>query len=121
MDRFRKIVARGRRWVLCAGVLMILAGGPGVAQQTSQPPRQQDEFVPIDKLPSQDEIPAAPLVAVAYAAAWLVIFGYLWSIWRRLAAVEREIATVMGRVSRGGTARTPSAETGAPPVRRPPS
>jgi CcmD family protein len=27
----------------------------------------------------------------AYAVAWIVIFLYLWSIWRRLSRVEREI------------------------------
>jgi CcmD family protein len=37
----------------------------------------------------------------AYAVAWLVIFGYVWSIWRRLSQVEQEIASVSQRVSGG--------------------
>jgi CcmD family protein len=38
-----------------------------------------------------EQLPAAPLVMTAYAVAWIVIFLYLWSIWRRLSRVEREI------------------------------
>jgi CcmD family protein len=38
----------------------------------------------------------------AYSVAWLVIFGYVWSIWRRLSLVEREIASVSQRVAGGG-------------------
>ena len=36
----------------------------------------------------------------AYAVAWIVIFVYVWSIWRRLGQVEQEIATVSQRVAR---------------------
>jgi len=30
---------------------------------------------------------------------WLLVFGYLWSIWRRLARAERDLADVSLRVS----------------------
>jgi CcmD family protein len=46
-------------------------------------------------------LPAAPLVMAAYSVAWLVIFGYVWSIWRRLSQVEQEITSVSKRVAGG--------------------
>ena len=88
-----------RRLAIVA-LALALSGAGAVAQQT--PPRPaQDEFVPVDSLPSQDRIPAAPLVMAAYAAAWIAAFGYLWSIWRRLDRVEREIAEISRRVAPG--------------------
>ena len=37
----------------------------------------------------------------AYAVAWVAIFGYVWSLWSRLAKVEREIAEVSRRIDAG--------------------
>jgi CcmD family protein len=56
----------------------------------TQPGPAQDEFVPVSDVEAE-QLPAAPLVMTAYAVAWVVIFLYLWSIWRRLGRVEREI------------------------------
>jgi CcmD family protein len=86
--------------VLC--MLIALAPVPSSAQQ---PPPQtgaaQEGFVPIDQLQPKEEMPAAPLVMAAYAVAWLVIFGYIWSLWRRLQKVEMEIADVTRRFTSG--------------------
>ena len=74
----------------------------------AQPPATgaaQDGFVPIDQLKPREELPAAPLVMAAYAVAWLVVFAYVWSLWRRLQKVEQEIADVSRRVSSGGAGR----------------
>ena len=60
---------------------------------------QQDEFVPIDQLDVEDQLPAAPLLVAAYAFAWVAMFVYLWSIWRRLARVERELASLANRTT----------------------
>jgi CcmD family protein len=89
---------RASAWLFAAAVL--LAPGLTVRGFGQPPPTSpaQDEFVAVDKLPSQEELPAAPLVMIAYAAAWIVVFGYLWSIWQRLGRVEREIADVTRRV-----------------------
>jgi CcmD family protein len=32
--------------------------------------------------------------AAAYAAVWVVLFGYVWSVSRRLHSVERELSTL---------------------------
>lgn len=92
-----------------AGVLavtfVLAAPGRALAQQAQpqpqaqQPPAAQSEYVPADQLPSpQEQMPAAPLVIVAYAIVWVALLLYLWSIWRRLQKVDRELADVAARI-----------------------
>jgi CcmD family protein len=81
-----------------------------MSAQQPPPPRQpaaaQEGFVPVDQLPKpQDTMPAARLVAIAYAFVWVMLFGYVVSIWRRLSTVERELHSVSRRIGSGG--RTP--------------
>jgi CcmD family protein len=64
-------------------------------------PQQLEGFVRADQLPQREQLPAAPLVMTAYAVAWAVVLAYVWSIWRRLNHVEREIADVSRRLSPG--------------------
>jgi CcmD family protein len=73
------------------------------AAGAQQPPRpqQDEEFVPVKDLGNQEQLPAAPLVMGAYAVAWIAVFLYLWSIWRRLSRVESEIASVSRRIADG--------------------
>ncbi len=79
--------------VLCA----VLAG----SQTTfaAQPPEAAlDGFVPMSDIPPEDQLPAAPLVVAAYSVVWALAIGYLWTIWRRLGTVERELADVARRI-----------------------
>jgi CcmD family protein len=81
--------------ILIAGVSDAFAQQPSVAAP-------EQGFVPLKNLPAQQEqLPAARLVMTAYAVAWIVVVLYLWSIWRRLAGVEREIAAVGRRLEPG--------------------
>lgn len=89
--------------VVLVSVMLAAAGAAEGAAYWSQPQPPQEEFVPIDQVPLEDQLPAAPLLIAAYAIVWLAVFGYLWSIWRRLAAVEREMA----ELSRRGGGRDP--------------
>lgn len=86
------------------GVLLTYADTHSLLGAT-QPPAAQDEFVPIDQLPPDEELPAAPLVIGAYAIAWLAVFGYLWSIWQRTTRVERDLAELTRRVQARGDRR----------------
>ena len=63
---------------------------PPVAAQTQ--PRQQEEFTPIDQLPPQEQLPAAPLLVGAYAFVLLMLFGYLVMVSRRLSAIQTEVS-----------------------------
>lgn len=68
----------------------------------AQPPEPQGGFVPIDQLPAPEAFPAAPLVIAAYAIAWIAIFVYVWSVWRRMNRVEGELREVLRRPQHGG-------------------
>ena len=60
---------------------------PAATWLTPQPPpQQQEEFVPIDELPPQDQLPAAPLLVAAYSFVVLALFAYVVSVARRLGA-----------------------------------
>ena len=59
----------------------------------------QEEFVPISELPPEDRLPAAPLLIAAYSFVWVVLLVYLWSIWRRLTKLEKELADFTRTVS----------------------
>jgi CcmD family protein len=65
-------------------------------------PAQQNEFVPLKDLPplQQEHIPAAPLVMGAYAFVWVALLLYVWSVWRRVGAVQRELADLRRRTER---------------------
>ena len=105
-------------------ILVLTAAGSAVAQQPAPAPRQepqvrpsvweqpqpaqQNDFVPLkdlarDKglLPAQQErIPAAPLVEAAYAFGWVALLVYVWSVWRRVGAVQRELTDLRRRMER---------------------
>jgi CcmD family protein len=74
-----------------------------VAQAASQEPA--DQFVPVKSLPPQDQLPAAPLLIAAYAFVWVALLVYVWTIWRRLGKVEREIHDLSSRVSEDASRR----------------
>ena len=69
--------------------LLTCAVTPLIAQQPAQP-QQQNEYVPIDQLPPQDQLPAAPLLVTAYSVVMVGLFGYVLSVARRLTTVQRE-------------------------------
>jgi CcmD family protein len=70
-----------------------LAMGPAVWAQTAspQPKPQQEEFVPLDQLPPEAELPAAPMVVAAYAFIWVAFLVYVISLVRRVRRVEGEL------------------------------
>ena len=85
-----------RAYVRALLIAAVLVAAPGLT--AAQPPAQEG-FVPVEQLPGQEEMPAAPLVAAAYAVAWAVVLIYLFSIWKRLGTVEREMAEVSRRIA----------------------
>ena len=83
----------------CLLTVLLLAAPLAAAMQ---PPNgaARDGFVPLDWLPPQDQLPAAPLLITAYVFVWVLLMTYLWSIARRLGKVEREMQTLQRRAPR---------------------
>jgi CcmD family protein len=89
-----------KKTVLLLVVLTLLPGAVLGARQPAQPPATQEEFVPVGTLPQSEQLPAAPLVIGAYAFVWVALLVYVWSLWRRMAKLERELADLQRRVQK---------------------
>ena len=79
-------------------LILALAGSNAPATRAQAPPAQapattaaQDEYVPIDQLPENEKLPAAPFLIGAYAVAWGAVLIYLLMLWRRLGRVEADL------------------------------
>ena len=97
------VAFRLRRLMIAVGILATLLGSPSLAAAAQPPatPAAQDGFLPVDESKAQEQLPAAPLVMIAYAVAWAAVFFYVWSLWSRLSRVEREIGEVSRRIDAG--------------------
>jgi CcmD family protein len=83
-------VKRVIRVLICAALLAM----PTMASAQSQPPKQQEEFVPLSEIPPEEQIPAFTLVAAAYTFVWVVLIGYVWSVAKRLQKVESDLTSL---------------------------
>lgn len=72
-----------------AGMNALVFGQPG-----------QSEFVPMTEVPAGEQLPAARLLIAAYAFVWLAVLFYVWTIWQRLAKVQREMGELSIQISR---------------------
>jgi CcmD family protein len=77
--------------LLSAQVFAFQAPSGQAPTPAGQAPPGQSEFVPVDQLPPSEQLPAAPLLVAAYAFAWLAVFFYVWTVWRRLNKVEADM------------------------------
>jgi CcmD family protein len=75
-----------------------VSAAAAVAQQPAHPP-SQGEFVPVKDLPQHEQLPAAPLLIAAYGFVWVALLVYLFSIWRRLGRVGREMDELSRRIA----------------------
>ncbi len=82
---------------------LVLTGVPLLAFQ----PAGQGEFVPVNPQTAQgiEHLPAAPRVMAAYAFVWIALLFYVWSIWRRLSRVERDMNALAHRTGEGSRTR----------------
>lgn len=96
-----------KKFGLCLLFLMACLAAPMLAQQptASQPPASANEFVPLSEAAPREVLPATPLVFYAYGFVWVALLGYVFTIWRRMAQVERDLADVQRRLKDGGSAR----------------
>jgi type VI protein secretion system component VasF len=87
------------RRLLTVITAVFLTAVPALASQPPSP--GQDGFVPASSLPPGQQLPAAPFLIGAYAFFLVLMMVYLWSIWRRINKVEREIQELDRRSGRG--------------------
>lgn len=80
-------------------LLALLPGALALAQEPARAPSAQGDFVPVNQLPAQTEqLPAAPILMGAYAFVWVALLVYVWSLWKRMGRLERELADLRRRV-----------------------
>lgn len=72
--------------------------------QQPGPEEPPDKFVPLDELPPEEQLPAAPLLVSAYAFVLLALFAYVLSIARRLGAVQQEVERLERDLKKSGRA-----------------
>lgn len=76
-------------------LVTVLAGAsPVLAATQPQPPK---DFVPVDEAAQTEQIPAMPLIGAAYGFIWVAVFGYVWSLGRKLERVDAEISELERR------------------------
>ena len=71
----------------------------------TQPPAATDEFVKMSEAAPREVLPATPLVFYAYAFVWVALIVYVFTIWRRMARVEHDLAAVQRRLQDGAGGR----------------
>jgi CcmD family protein len=90
--------------VLLAAFTAPLCAQGGSPSNQSQTPRQeqQTEFVPLDQLPPQEQLPAPRLLIAAYVFVLAALFFYVLSVSRRLGAVHREVQRLEADLRKSG-------------------
>ena len=79
-----------------AALAVVLAAGMSMASLAAQ---GEDGFVPLAEGEMVGEqLPATSLVFGAYAAVWVVLLIYVYSLWRRVVRAERELSEVTARL-----------------------
>ena len=96
----RKMLTRALAVLLLLTLCTI--GSARAAGAQPPDPEQQNEFIPIDQLPPQEQYPAARLLVIAYMFVPAVLFLYLLSLSRRMAAVQREVERLETDLKRTG-------------------
>jgi CcmD family protein len=99
MKKGQRDKVKGARLFFSLGLCVWCVGLFAVSVFAQQPPTPPDGFVPASSLPGQEQLPAAPLVIAAYSIVWLLVLGYVWSVWNRIARAERELADVSRRIA----------------------
>ena len=86
-----------KRVVVCCVIALVLGAGPAaMGSAAAQPPSEaaMDEYVPVADLPPDEQLPAVPLVLIAYGVFWAGVLVYVGTLWRKLGAVQKEMETL---------------------------
>jgi CcmD family protein len=93
-------VRRLRRLALTGLLASGLVWGASTAVGAQPQGPSQNDFRPMtpEDLAQQEHLPATPLVFSAYGFVWLALATYVFTLWRRVARVERELGDVTARL-----------------------
>lgn len=87
----RTLTTRMGRFIFALCLAACLAAPAAVTAAARQPQAAQDEYVPLSEIPPDEQLPAQPLLFSAYGFVWVAVLVYVWLLWRRLGAVQREL------------------------------
>lgn len=86
------------RWVtwclamaIAVAAIVATPSSPVSAAQPAAAQTAPDGFEPVTEIPPEEQIPAKPLVAGAYAFIWVAVLVYVGLLWRRLGVVQKDI------------------------------
>lgn len=77
--------------LVAIAVVALPATAPIAAAQTPAAQTVPDGFEPVTDIPPDEQLPAAPLVAGAYAFIWVAMLVYVGLLWRRLGVVQKDL------------------------------
>jgi len=75
------------------GAALVVAMAATVMAQTPQ-----DGFVPVTDA-TRENLPATPLVYIAYGFVWVALMAYVFLLWQRVGRVERDLAIVNAKLA----------------------
>lgn len=100
LRRFAWLVALA--WLSAAGALI----SSSASAQDGQAPATADDRAASFQAVSggtQEDVAGGPLMLIAYAAVWLVVFGYVYRINRLQRGVEANVERLERSIARQGT------------------
>src|SRR5215213_4128354 len=90
---------------LLVGSASMVMDAQGQAQPPVTTPAPLEGFIPMSAAAPREVLPATPMVFYAYAFVWLALIVYVFTIWRRMARVEQDLAAVQRRLQDGAGGR----------------
>jgi CcmD family protein len=81
-------------------IVLAQTPAPTGPARDGRPQAARGEFVPVSELPPVDQMPAGPLVLGAYGFIWAVVLVYVFSVARRLSAVQKDLEALQHRTRR---------------------
>jgi len=81
------------RRALVAVNAFVLTVGPSFVSHAAA----QDKFEPVGNVPIGEQLPAGPFIVGSYAFFLLLMVFYLWTIWRRINRVEKDMQDLARR------------------------
>jgi len=100
---FHRLISR---LVHVAGISLLsllLFGAPAASAQAAGAAKDEG-WQPVDGTPTMmqprgESIPAATLVGVAYGFIWVMVAGFVLTVWVRQSRVDREITELRARIA----------------------